>query len=97
MLGGTGDALTRRWFGLSTVSRRPRAFSVIFALAMMGCVLATPLVTKIAGWVGAIDQPESADLTIFEREKTSPGSPMSLTQLQSIKGVVIAIGPSPTT
>jgi UDP-GlcNAc:undecaprenyl-phosphate GlcNAc-1-phosphate transferase len=30
----------------------------IFALAMMGCVLTTPLVTRIAGWVGAIDRPD---------------------------------------
>src|SRR5208283_2249100 len=31
---------------------------MIFALAMMGCVLATPLVTQIASWVGAIDRPD---------------------------------------
>ncbi|MGO9597471.1 MAG: MraY family glycosyltransferase [Isosphaeraceae bacterium] len=30
----------------------------IFALAMMGCVLTTPLVTRIASWVGAIDRPD---------------------------------------
>jgi serine/threonine-protein kinase len=42
--------------------------------------------------IEVIDQPESADLTIFEREKISSGSTASLTQLQSIKGVVIAIG-----
>ena len=33
-------------------------YLMIFALAMMGCVLATPLVTKIASWVGAIDRPD---------------------------------------
>ena len=34
------------------------AYLMIFALAMMGCVLATPLVTQIASWVGAIDRPD---------------------------------------
>jgi UDP-GlcNAc:undecaprenyl-phosphate GlcNAc-1-phosphate transferase len=34
------------------------AYLMIFALAMMGCVLTTPLVTHIAGWVGAIDRPD---------------------------------------
>ncbi len=33
-------------------------YLTIFALAMMGCVLATPLVTQIASWVGAIDRPD---------------------------------------
>jgi UDP-GlcNAc:undecaprenyl-phosphate GlcNAc-1-phosphate transferase len=33
-------------------------FLLIFALAFMGCVLATPLVTRIAGWAGAIDRPD---------------------------------------
>jgi UDP-GlcNAc:undecaprenyl-phosphate/decaprenyl-phosphate GlcNAc-1-phosphate transferase len=33
-------------------------YLMIFALAMMGCVLATPLVTQIATWVGAIDRPD---------------------------------------
>ncbi|QEH31695.1 WecA-like glycosyltransferase [Aquisphaera giovannonii] len=33
-------------------------YLTIFALAMMGCVLATPLVTHIAAWVGAIDRPD---------------------------------------
>ena len=33
-------------------------YLMIFALAMMGCVLATPLVTQIASWVGAIDRPD---------------------------------------
>lgn len=34
------------------------AYLMIFALAMMGCVLATPLVTQLAAWVGAIDRPD---------------------------------------
>jgi UDP-GlcNAc:undecaprenyl-phosphate GlcNAc-1-phosphate transferase len=33
-------------------------YLTIFAIAMMGCVLATPLVTRIASWVGAIDRPD---------------------------------------
>ena len=33
-------------------------YLMIFALAMMGCVLATPLVTQLAAWVGAIDRPD---------------------------------------
>ena len=33
-------------------------YLTIFALAMMGCVLATPLVTRLATWVGAIDRPD---------------------------------------
>jgi UDP-GlcNAc:undecaprenyl-phosphate GlcNAc-1-phosphate transferase len=33
-------------------------YLTIFAMAMMGCVLATPVVTRIAGWVGAIDRPD---------------------------------------
>ena len=33
-------------------------YLMIFAVAMAGCVLATPLVTWIAAWVGAIDRPD---------------------------------------
>ena len=33
-------------------------FLLIFALAFMGCVLATPLVTRVAAWAGAIDRPD---------------------------------------
>jgi UDP-GlcNAc:undecaprenyl-phosphate GlcNAc-1-phosphate transferase len=33
-------------------------YLMIFALGMMGCVLATPLVTQIACWLGAIDNPD---------------------------------------
>ncbi len=33
-------------------------YLMIFAVAMTGCVLSTPLVTWIAGWVGAIDRPD---------------------------------------
>lgn len=34
------------------------AFLLIFAVAFMGCVLATPVVTRIAIWAGAIDRPD---------------------------------------
>ena len=34
------------------------AFLLIFAVAFMGCVLATPVVTRIAHWAGAIDRPD---------------------------------------
>ena len=34
------------------------AFLLIFALAFMGCILSTPLVTRIAVWAGAIDRPD---------------------------------------
>jgi UDP-GlcNAc:undecaprenyl-phosphate GlcNAc-1-phosphate transferase len=34
------------------------AYLMIFAVAMTGCVLTTPLVTWIATWVGAIDRPD---------------------------------------
>ncbi|MDB5351165.1 MAG: UDP-N-acetylmuramyl pentapeptide phosphotransferase/UDP-N-acetylglucosamine-phosphate transferase [Planctomycetota bacterium] len=33
-------------------------YLLIFALAFMGCVLATPLVTRVAAWAGAIDRPD---------------------------------------
>lgn len=33
-------------------------FLLIFALAFMGCVLATPMVTRVAAWAGAIDKPD---------------------------------------
>jgi UDP-GlcNAc:undecaprenyl-phosphate GlcNAc-1-phosphate transferase len=33
-------------------------YLVIFAVAMTGCVLATPWVTRVANWVGAIDRPD---------------------------------------
>ncbi|MDR3635002.1 MAG: MraY family glycosyltransferase [Isosphaeraceae bacterium] len=35
------------------------SFLLIFAVAFMGCVLATPVVTRIAVWAGAIDRPDS--------------------------------------
>ena len=34
------------------------AYLLIFAVAFMGCVLVTPLVTRIATWLGAIDRPD---------------------------------------
>src|SRR5947208_4297618 len=33
-------------------------YLLIFALAFMGCVLVTPLVTRVATWLGAIDRPD---------------------------------------
>ena len=33
-------------------------YLMIFAVAMAGCVLSTPLVTWVASWVGAIDRPD---------------------------------------
>ncbi len=33
-------------------------YLMIFAVAMAGCVLTTPLVTWVASWVGAIDRPD---------------------------------------
>ncbi|MFO0910187.1 MAG: MraY family glycosyltransferase [Isosphaeraceae bacterium] len=34
------------------------ALLLIFAVAFMGCVLATPVVTRLAFWAGAIDRPD---------------------------------------
>ena len=36
----------------------PNSLLLIFAVAFMGCVLATPVVTRIAVWAGAIDRPD---------------------------------------
>ncbi len=33
-------------------------FLLVFALAFMGCVLTIPIVTRVAGWIGAIDRPD---------------------------------------
>jgi UDP-GlcNAc:undecaprenyl-phosphate GlcNAc-1-phosphate transferase len=33
-------------------------YLLIFAIAFMGCVLATPMVTRLAVWFGAIDKPD---------------------------------------
>lgn len=33
-------------------------YLLIFAVAFMGCVLVTPLVTRVATWLGAIDRPD---------------------------------------
>ena len=33
-------------------------FLLIFALGFVGCVLATPVVTRLAAWAGAIDRPD---------------------------------------
>ncbi|MBK8617563.1 MAG: serine/threonine protein kinase [Anaerolineales bacterium] len=42
--------------------------------------------------IEVLDQPEKADLTIFEKEKHTSESSMSLMQSQSVRGVLIAIG-----
>ncbi|HEV3164242.1 MAG TPA: MraY family glycosyltransferase [Isosphaeraceae bacterium] len=34
------------------------SYLLVFAVAFMGCVLTTPLVTRIAVWAGAIDRPD---------------------------------------
>src|SRR5438034_7827034 len=34
------------------------AYLLAFAIAFMGCVFATPLVTRLATWAGAIDRPD---------------------------------------
>jgi UDP-GlcNAc:undecaprenyl-phosphate GlcNAc-1-phosphate transferase len=34
-------------------------FLLVFAIAFMGCVLATPAVTRLAIWAGAIDRPDN--------------------------------------
>jgi UDP-GlcNAc:undecaprenyl-phosphate GlcNAc-1-phosphate transferase len=31
---------------------------LLFAVSFLGCVLSTPLVTRLAGWIGAIDRPD---------------------------------------
>src|SRR5262245_52033170 len=33
-------------------------YLLVFAVAFMGCVLATPVVTRLASWTGAIDRPD---------------------------------------
>lgn len=34
------------------------AYLLVFAVAFMGCVLAIPVVTRVASWAGAIDRPD---------------------------------------
>jgi len=36
----------------------PNSYLLVFAVGFMGCVLATPLVTRFATWLGAIDRPD---------------------------------------
>ena len=36
----------------------PNAYLLVFAVGFMGCVLVTPLVTRFATWLGAIDTPD---------------------------------------
>jgi UDP-GlcNAc:undecaprenyl-phosphate GlcNAc-1-phosphate transferase len=60
-------------------------YLLIFALAFMGCVLATPLVTRVAGWLGAIDRPDQ-----FRR--IHKGATPRLGGLGLGFGLVLAIG-----
>ena len=38
--------------------QNPNSYLLIFAVGFLGCVLATPLVTRFATWLGAIDRPD---------------------------------------
>ncbi len=38
--------------------QNPNAYLLVFAVGFMGCVLATPMVTRFATWLGAIDRPD---------------------------------------
>jgi len=42
--------------------------------------------------IEALDHPENADLTVLEKMNTSSGSALSLTQIQIIQGILIAVG-----
>ena len=42
--------------------------------------------------IEALDHPENADLTVLENINSSPESALSLTQIQVIKGILIALG-----
>ncbi|MEP6895139.1 MAG: serine/threonine-protein kinase [Chloroflexota bacterium] len=42
--------------------------------------------------IEALDHPENADLTILEKVNTETAADMSLTKMQTIKGILIAIG-----
>src|SRR4051812_19865808 len=58
---GRGRPGGRRWIQVAEEGSSvliSNAFLLIFALAFMGCILATPLVTRIAVWAGAIDRPD---------------------------------------
>jgi UDP-GlcNAc:undecaprenyl-phosphate GlcNAc-1-phosphate transferase len=47
---------------LALIGNSPVTFQnvnlLVFAVAFIGCVLATPLVTRLAAWTGAIDRPD---------------------------------------
>jgi serine/threonine-protein kinase len=45
----------------------------------------------MTAFIEALDHPENADLAILEKSDTTPGSFMSITQMQVIRGVVIAV------
>ncbi len=38
--------------------QNPNAYLLVFAVGFLGCVLATPMVTRFATWLGAIDRPD---------------------------------------
>lgn len=38
--------------------QNPNSYLLIFAVGFLGCVLATPVVTRLATWLGAIDRPD---------------------------------------
>jgi hypothetical protein len=46
----------------------------------------------MAALIQDLDHPENADLTILEKSNTTSGSSLSLTQMQVLKGVLIAVG-----
>jgi len=48
--------------------------------------------TDMAALVDAFDHPENADLTVFERSRSSSAAGMSLEQKQVIWGILIAVG-----
>jgi len=42
--------------------------------------------------IEALDHPENVDLAILEKSNTSSGSSMSITQMQVVRGLLIAVG-----
>jgi eukaryotic-like serine/threonine-protein kinase len=46
----------------------------------------------MTAFIQALDHPENADLTVLEKLNTSSGSAMSITQRQTIQGILIAAG-----
>jgi serine/threonine protein kinase len=48
--------------------------------------------TDMTALIEALDHPENVDLIILEKINTSSGSAMSITQMQVIRGILIAVG-----